>query len=227
MRTKAYRTPQELTQESRAFWASRPPTGYVLAGGASSRFGTDKALAELGGKTVLARMLDLLKAGGARETAIVGAKSTYARFGARCIKDKWPGEGPLGGIITALRKTVIDKYGYKCSLILSCDMPFLTSEWLRYIFEYARTRDADVIAPASEHGLEPLCACWNRSALPTLQGAFDEGVRKVTEAMKRLRMEVLDETHWKRFDTAGQLFWNMNTQQDYDEAVRIWRSENE
>jgi hypothetical protein len=33
--------------------------------------------------------------------------------------------------------------------------------------------------------------------------------------------------HWKRFDTAGRLFWNMNTRQDYEEAVRIWRTENE
>ena len=227
MTTKGYRTPQELVEESRVFWASRPPIGYVLAGGASSRFGRDKALAELCGKTALERMLALLKASGARETAIVGARPTYARFGARCVKDKWPGEGPLGGIITALRKTVIDKYGYKCSLILSCDMPFLTSEWLRYIFEYARTSDADVIVPASKQGLEPLCACWNRSALTKLQGAFHEGVRKVADAMKRLGVEVLDETHWKRFDTAGRLFWNMNTQQDYEEALRIWRTESE
>jgi len=60
-----------------------------------------------------------------------------------------------------------------------------------------------------------------------LQTAFDERIRKVTDAMKRVRVEVLDETHWKRFDTAGRLFWNMNTQQDYEEALRIWRTESE
>jgi hypothetical protein len=46
-------------------------------------------------------------------------------------------------------------------------------------------------------------------------------VRKVTEAMKRLDMEVLDEQDWKRFDNAGRVFWNMNTPADYDEALRI------
>jgi hypothetical protein len=50
-------------------------------------------------------------------------------------------------------------------------------------------------------------------------------VRKVTEAMKRLRMEILDETHWKRFDSAGRLFWNMNTPQDYQEALQMWRAD--
>jgi hypothetical protein len=38
-------------------------------------------------------------------------------------------------------------------------------------------------------------------------------------------MEILDETHWKRFDSAGRLFWNMNTPLDYQEAVRMWETE--
>jgi hypothetical protein len=43
--------------------------------------------------------------------------------------------------------------------------------------------------------------------------------------MKRLRMEVLDETHWKRFDSAGRLFWNMNTLEDYAAAQQMWTTE--
>jgi hypothetical protein len=49
-------------------------------------------------------------------------------------------------------------------------------------------------------------------------------VRKVAEAMKRLPMEVLDEQVWKRFDTEGRLFWNMNTPEDYLEAQRIFEA---
>jgi molybdopterin-guanine dinucleotide biosynthesis protein A len=60
-----------------------------------------------------------------------------------------------------------------------------------------------------------------------VQAAFDSGVRKVTEAMKRIPMEVLDEPSWKRFDTEGRLFWNMNTPQDYAEARRILGSQNQ
>jgi molybdopterin-guanine dinucleotide biosynthesis protein A len=55
--------------------------------------------------------------------------------------------------------------------------------------------------------------------------AFEDGVRKVTEGMKRLEMEVLDEADWKRFDSAGRLFWNMNTQADYEEARQILEAE--
>jgi molybdopterin-guanine dinucleotide biosynthesis protein A len=204
--------------------ASRSVLGYVLAGGASSRFGKDKALVELGGKVVLERILDSLKESGVRETRVVGAKEMYGRFGARCIKDKWPGEGPLGGIVTALWSTVPDKYGYRWNLILGCDMPFLSAEWFRFLVERSKKSEADVVLARSEHGLEPLCACWRTSAAASLQAAFDEGARKVTDAMKRLRMEVLDEREWKRFDSAGRLFWNMNTPQDYQAALQIWET---
>ena len=199
--------------------------GYVLAGGSSSRFGSDKALARLGRKTVLSRMCALIEnvAGSVR---VVAAAGRYPDFRDMTVPDRWPGEGPLGGIITALRATA-QRNGGEWNLIVSCDMPFLTREWLGHVIEQTIASGTEVIVPRSEHGLEPLCACWMTAAVDRLHGAFDEGVRKVTEAMKRLRMEVLDETHWKRFDSAGRLFWNMNTPQDYEEAARIWRTEHE
>lgn len=80
---------------------------------------------------------------------------------------------------------------------------------------------AHVVVPESVNGLEPLCACWDARSTPVVQVAFDSGIRKVTEAMKRMPMEVLDELVWKRFDTEGRLFWNMNTPADYEEAKHI------
>jgi len=103
-------------------------------------------------------------------------------------------------------------------------MPFLTPGWLEYLCMRTLSSDAEVVVPQSAYGLEPLCACWRTAAAALLRAAFDEDVRKVTEAMKRLQMEVLDERHWKRFDSAGQLFWNMNTPQDYTSALRTWRT---
>jgi molybdopterin-guanine dinucleotide biosynthesis protein A len=198
--------------------------GYVLAGGASSRFGSDKALAQLAGETVLQRMVRLLS-GVADFVRIVTTVDRYPGFREQTVVDRWPSEGALGGILTALHAS--RGPGYAWNVILSCDMPFLTSEWLSHMVERAISSDIDVLFPRSPSGDEPLCGCWRTAALPQLQAAFDEGVRKVTDAAARVRVEVLDETHWKRFDTAGRLFWNMNTRQDYEEAVRIWRTENE
>ena len=54
---------------------------------------------------------------------------------------------------------------------------------------------------------------------------FEAGTRKVTDALNALHVEVLDEKDWKRFDTGGRLFWNMNTQNDYEEALRALKPE--
>jgi molybdopterin-guanine dinucleotide biosynthesis protein A len=216
----------ERKRQNEQFWASRPAIGCVLAGGASSRFGNDKALADLGGKAVLERTLELLGESGVHESIVVGPKAKYGRFGARCVKDRWPGEGPLGGIITALDNTALNKFGFRWSLILSCDMPFLTSEWLRFLIARALQSSAEVVIPKSAHGWEPLCACWRVSALETILPLFEAGTRKVTEALNALDVEVLDEKDWKRFDTNGRLFWNMNTAADYEEALRVFNSEN-
>jgi hypothetical protein len=61
--------------------------------------------------------------------------------------------------------------------------------------------------------------------LQTLQAAFEGGVRRVNQGISLLRAEVLDARDWKRFDSAGRLFWNMNTAADYEEARRIVEAE--
>ena len=206
--------------------------GYVQAGGGSTRFGVDKALVELGGKSMLERTCELL-AGVCNSVRVVAATDKYPTAPSPVIADKWPGEGPLGGILTALyhgeqmSRALEDSRtkgleGRSYCLILSCDMPFLTRQWMVHLCDRAATSKAEVIVPQANDRLEPLCACWRIDAAPAVQRAFDAKVRKVTEAMKRLRMEVLDEAVWKRFESDGRLFWNMNTPSDYQEARRIF-----
>ena len=203
--------------------------GFVQAGGGSTRCGTDKALARLAGKTMLQRTSELLESV-CDGVAIVAPEGKYSDALWPVLQDRWPGQGPLGGILTALlhltdavtsRASRVTDHESRC-LILSCDMPFLTREFLTYLCERASRSHALVVLPQqSASGLEPLCACWNSRASAAVQAAFDSGIRKVSEAMMRLPMEVLDESAWKRFDTGNRLFWNMNTPADYEEARRI------
>jgi molybdenum cofactor guanylyltransferase len=199
-------------------------SGYVLAGGGSTRFGRDKALAEVGGVPMLKRMIELLRPV-AKQRKIVAVPSKYDGFGAGIVEDRWPGEGPLGGIITALEDAGTGTAGYEWNLIVSCDMPFLTREWLSFLCERATTSTAQVVVPHSAHGPEPLCACYRTDASGALRAAFESGVRKVTQALQHVSTEVLDEADWKRFDSAGRLFWNMNTAADYEEARRMLEAE--
>jgi molybdenum cofactor guanylyltransferase len=195
--------------------------GYVQAGGGSTRFGRDKALVELQGKTMLVRTTELLSSV-CEEVKIVAASGRYSQSSVGIVEDRWPGEGPLGGILSALLDTRKIASEPMWSLIVSCDMPFLSSDFLGLLKEHAFRSGAKVVVPESENGLEPLCACWRSDAAPEVQVMFDAGVRKVSEAMKRLPMEVLDEGGWKRFDSDQRLFWNMNTPADFEEAQRIF-----
>jgi molybdopterin-guanine dinucleotide biosynthesis protein A len=198
--------------------------GYVLAGGGSTRFGRDKALVEIGGKPMLARMIQLLQST-TLEARIVAAHGEYSAFGVQIVEDRWPGEGPLGGIITALEDAAGSAAQSEWNLIVSCDMPFLTREWLAFLTERASESQAQVVVPSSANGPEPLCACYRTDAAGALRTAFQGGVRKVTDGLKGVATEVLDEADWKRFDSAGRLFWNMNTAEDFEEARRVWETE--
>jgi molybdopterin-guanine dinucleotide biosynthesis protein A len=104
-------------------------------------------------------------------------------------------------------------------------MPFLTQDWLRFLATRAAKSNAQVVFPHSASGPEPLCACWRTGAAAKLRSGFERGVRKVTEGIALLRSEVLDEQDWKRFDSAGRLFWNMNTAADYDKAKKLMEAE--
>ena len=208
--------------------------GFVQAGGGSTRFGTDKALVRLNGKTMLERTGELL-ASVCHDVSIVAAEGKYSDAPWPRIADRWPGQGPLGGILTALHHLCGTDSGnqnrdeegdsWPFALILSCDMPFLTAEFLRFLAARALASEAAIIVPETSNRLEPLCACWCSAATEAVQAAFDAGSRKVTEAMKHVSMEVLDESAWKRFDTDGRLFWNMNTPADYEKARRIFETQ--
>ena len=210
-----------------------PPTsnsnvrGYVLAGGASSRFGRDKALVRFGTTPLLLEIVELAKSC-TSNVAVVASAQKYPDLDGHLeiIEDQWPGEGPLGGIITALQHTGATDRSVEWNLILSCDMPFLTVEWLQFLVAHAResNKEMQVVLPHSAHGPEPLCACYRTAAAGPLKNVFDRGVRKVIQALKEVGTEVLDDSVWKRFDSAGRLFWNMNTPADFEEAQRLWET---
>src|SRR5207237_1938260 len=110
---------------------------------------------------------------------------------------------PLGGIITALEDTAEGSANGEWNLIVSCDMPFLTREWLGFVCERATKSKAQVVLPHSASGPEPLCACWQTAAAAKLRSGFERGVRKVTEGIATLISDVLDEARGKSLEREG------------------------
>lgn len=186
--------------------------GFVLAGGASSRMGRPKALLEIGGEPMLVRTARLLESVTGSAT-VIGTFDGCEELPLPFLKDEWPGTGPLGAIATVLRKS-----SAPWNLIVGTDLPYLTREWLEYVVERATASQADAVVPMNLRGAEPMCAAYHKCAEALLLTTIEHGTRKVTDGLKSLSIEWMEPSEWKRFDSAGVLFKNMNTPEDYEEA---------
>jgi molybdopterin-guanine dinucleotide biosynthesis protein A len=186
--------------------------GFILAGGESSRMGQDKALLEIGGLTLLERAAQLL-AGVAGQVSVIGPPRAMAGMAAPFVPDDFPGAGPLGGIATALRVA-----RQPWCLVLACDLPYLTQAWLEFLAGRAIRARCDALLPHSEKGFEPLCAMYRVSCVPAIRAALGRGVRKVTDGLEGLAVETIPAQDWRPFDPQGNLFKNMNTPEDCEEA---------
>ena len=144
--------------------------------------GRDKALLPFRGG-VLVQSVAGSVALAAGSATLAGSPARYAHLGYRVIADLYPGEGPMGGILTALHDTQAD-----WNLITACDLPDLTPNFLRQILAAARNSAADALLPQGPAGLEPLCAVYHRRSRAELEAAFARGVRKIQDALEGIRL---------------------------------------
>jgi molybdopterin-guanine dinucleotide biosynthesis protein A len=186
--------------------------GFVLAGGRSTRMGREKALLEIGGEPLVLRAARLLSSL-CGSVAIIGPPERYGVLGFPAIADDHTGLGPLGGIATALSRT-----DASWNLILACDLPYLTGDWLRFLIRRASVSHARVVLPISAAGPEPLCALYHRDAAAAITAAIARGVRKVTQALEDLSIERVPPGDIREFDPRGVLFQNLNAPEEYAHA---------
>lgn len=198
--------------------AAGPIGTFILTGGKSSRMGCEKALLPLAGRPMVMHVARLAESVG-DAPIIVGSPRKYGGLGLRVIADEpigmhaGGGSGPLVGICTALNAAVRE-----WNLILGCDLPFLTREWLEFLAARALNSPADVVIPLNEQGYEPMCAMYRRRCHKAIAAAVERGVRKITDGLAHLTIAAIAPEEWKRFDPRGTLFKNINTPADYEEA---------
>ncbi len=186
--------------------------GFILAGGASSRMGRDKALLEIAGVPLLVRTARLLEPL-VQSVTVIGPPERYAALGFPVVPDDRGSLGPLAGMATALR---ISRSEW--NLIVSCDLPYLSAGWLEWLITRALASPADALVPKTLRGLEPLCAIYRTRCAPVLTAAVTAGVRKATDAISGLTLEKLTPNQWQAIPPGDAVLKNMNTPADYEEA---------
>ncbi|WP_442597025.1 molybdenum cofactor guanylyltransferase [Neobacillus sp. D3-1R] len=183
-------------------------TGIILAGGNSSRMGTNKALLKIGQKTVIEKVIEEIRPITSELIVVTNHFDEYEFLGLPLVADKRKGMGPLAGLEAGLLASSTEK-----NLLVACDMPFISQTLAQLLLEQLSQNDAAV--PYVEGRMHPLFAAYRKSCLPEIQKSLDENQLRMRSFFERIRLKVMDEL---KIDT--MTLFNMNEPSEYEKAVQ-------
>ena len=174
-------------------------TAIILAGGKSTRMGSDKGLMKLNNIAFVQHIIDAVKPL-VNETIIISDNQKHDAFGLKRYNDIISNVGPLGGLYTGLHYSKTE-----VNLVISCDVPMINSELILELLKNYSS-EYDVIQTKSNEKTMPLVAIYNKACLPETEKWIKKGQLRVREfvASRKLKTITLNEK------LEAQLF-NINT----------------
>jgi molybdopterin-guanine dinucleotide biosynthesis protein A len=131
------------------------------------------------------------------------------------VRDEVEHKGPVAGIYYGLRAA-----GRDVSFVTSCDSAFLNAALISHLV--SKIPEHDIVVPHWQGRYQPLHAVYRRSVAPLLGEQLARGELRPVYLFDRVRTRRIDEEEIRRFDPDGSSFFNMNTPEDYAEALRRW-----
>lgn len=192
-------------------------TGILLAGGKSSRMGTDKGLLLIGKETFIERSIAVLEVV-TNEVIIVANNPEYNKFGKKVVNDLVTEIGPAGGILSGLEASKTE-----CNFVLACDMPLFSIEAFRYISDHY---DENRITISSLDGLlNPLAGFYPKRFSSGLLKMINEGERKLQDMIMKFGTNVVP---IDAFPSIHPSFININNKEELmkyaNENTGIWNT---
>jgi molybdopterin-guanine dinucleotide biosynthesis protein A len=197
-----------------------PVSVVILAGGHSTRLGTDKSLLLLEGQPLLTRMVRDMSCLSDDLVVVTNDPVRYEPLAlpARLVPDERPGVGSLMGLYSGLKA---GQYPY--ALVVACDMPFLNPILLRFMLSLAD--GYDVVVPRVDGFLEPLHAFYGKGCLPAMQRSLGQGRRQIVSFFAQVRVRYVEQTDVDRFDPLHLSFVNINTPEDWARVQDLLRNQ--
>ncbi len=188
----------------------------IIAGGQSRRMGRDKAFVQLGGKSLIQRLLERTADLGQAETLLITNKpAAYAHLQLPMHGDALPGKGSLGGIYTALLNATSEFV-----LALACDMPFVNGDLLRFMIAQINM-DIDIVVPRVDGYPQGLHAIYRKTCTQPIREQMEANRLKIIGFYGQMRVCYLDEADYFAFDPLALSFTNLNTPEELAEAQRL------
>ncbi|KYH31243.1 molybdenum cofactor guanylyltransferase [Neomoorella mulderi] len=188
--------------------------GIVLAGGKSTRMGTNKALLPLGQESMLATVVTALRPLFPEIIVVTNTPELYRDLKARLVPDVIPGRGPLSGFHAGLLASP-----YWHNFIVACDMPFLAPDFIKYLLEQAP--GYDVVVPRRGEYLQPLHAVYSRGCLRAIEDCLAGGNYQAFAFYPRVKVRYVDIDRLAGFSDPEKIFFNINTPADLARARRM------
>jgi len=198
---------------------------FLQAGGHSSRMGTDKAWIEINGHSLIEHMLAAADTVATSLSIIISADNPnaerYAKLaegqGARLLFDLHDHLGPLGGIHTALKNCDANE----AALILACDLPFLTTEFLTLLYQKHQSGVAQITVPFDAEGrLQPLVAIYDQACLAAVEEQLAAGRLRVDRLFDLVLTARIAFSDFAHLPGAPQFFLNLNSPEDLSFVVK-------
>jgi len=187
-------------------------TGIILSGGKNTRMGENKAFIRVDGERIIDRTIRIFRDLFEETVLVTNDPLAYLEFDLTIVTDIIKGKGALGGIYTGLFHSSCEQ-----AFVSPCDMPFLNSDFIRYMQE--RAQGYDVVVPVQPAGFQPLHAIYSRRCLPAIKQCIDEDRLKITGFYKKARVLEIPPEVTASFDPVGRMFFNVNTPGDLEEAA--------
>jgi molybdenum cofactor guanylyltransferase len=184
-------------------------TGVILAGGKSTRYGTNKAFAEVQGVRLIERTIRVMGSVCPRLLLVTNTPAEYAYLQLPMVEDLIKGLGPLGGIYTGL-EVIDDENG----LFVACDMPFLRKDLLRHMVTLRG--DFDAVVPRIDWMVEPLHALYTKKCLPSLRKFIRSQELQILKFFQKIRVRYLEEEEIRKVDPDLKSFFNINRPEDLE-----------
>lgn len=182
----------------------------VLAGGASRRMGTNKALLPVDENTpLIKRVVDNLRPLSEDVVLVSNTPEMYAALAVRHTSDQFLNAGPLAGLHAGLL-AVQNPW----ALLVACDMPLIDLRLVRYMALLAE--GCDVVAPRSDNEVEPLHALYHQACVPAIEKRLAAQQRRMVAFYPDVRVRYLEEAQIQIFDRTGRSFSNANTPEDWE-----------
>lgn len=185
-------------------------TGYILAGGKSSRMGTDKGLLMLNGKAIVQHVIDQIQPT-VDKVIIVSDNPHYQKFGLDMIGDLIKDIGPAGGIYSALSHTNSNQI-----FAVSCDMPFINSAAVRFMIEAAKK--SQITLPQHKNKIEPLFGVYSKQCLLQWEKMIRQGTIKLQSLVSQFELLKVNVEKNELFNNL--FFSNINTKIDFENAIQ-------